>query len=117
MSTEPEVNMSTEPVCDFCSHRQVVCRYPARDFEVFAIRMGHIITDSIGDWAACAECRRLIEAGDSEALLNRSVRMFVERFGSAWPELVDELRRAHQGFFQHRCGLASEVARPPFCER
>jgi hypothetical protein len=112
MPRRQEVDMPIESVCDFCGDREVVCCYPARNFIVWAIptATGRLISESVGDWAACAECRRMIEAGDSEALLNRSVRTFVEIFGHAGPDLVEDLRRVHQGFFTHRCGLAVEVA-------
>jgi hypothetical protein len=86
--------------------------YPATDFvDVLAVGPGRtLVSESVGGWAACEECHCLIEAGDREALLQRSVENFVALYGVRPPSLVADLRRVHDQFFAHRCGPAVEVA-------
>lgn len=58
-------------ICDFCSAPEVQWRYHARN-----IRLGSLFGVehmSEGDWAACSPCRELIDAGDREGLLKRSI--------------------------------------------
>ncbi len=111
--------MLTQKICDFCSEPQVRWCYPARDFVYIAVSgpSGILVSESVGAWAACGECHALIEAGDHEALLNRSVQKFVEINGFLPPALADDIRRIHTQFFAHRCGLAFEVARTVRTER
>lgn len=71
-----------EIICDFCSSPVVAWRYPAETFSI------DIVT-SYEDWAACDLCHALIEAGDSDGLLNRSVAMF--------PGLADVPADAREG--------------------
>jgi len=47
-------------ICDFCPGTPVAARYR--------------------DWAACPECERIIDAGDWDALLERSVAGFFEKY-------------------------------------
>ncbi len=100
------------PICDFCSGLQVRWCYPARDFfnVVSGGPTGIVVSESVGGWAACEQCHGLIEAGDEEALLNRSVQNFVELYGFLPPTLAEDIRRIHNQFFAHRCGLAVEIA-------
>lgn len=56
-------------LCDFCSGQPVLWSYPCRDFQ-FPEGIG-----SAGAWAACAECARLIDADQREALAQRAVHV------------------------------------------
>ncbi len=62
--------------CDFCSDSKVVARYAARDFAVGV--HGDITVESIGDWAACAVCEKLLDALDWNAVVERSTQKFFE---------------------------------------
>jgi hypothetical protein len=96
------------PICDLCSEPSVRWSYPARDF--IDVGAAPFISESVGGWAACEECHRLIEAGDRAALLKRSVTNFVALYGVLPRTLADDIRRIHEQFFAHRCGPATEVA-------
>ena len=104
------------PICDLCSQPSVRWSYPARDFIDIAA-VGLLISESVGGWAACEECHRLIEEGDHAALLERSVANFVALYGVLPPTLADDIRRIHDQFFAHRCGPATEVAILSFSQR
>jgi hypothetical protein len=97
-------------VCDFCSSAGPAWRYPARTF--IAYRVSTLAGESVGDWAACETCRRLIEADDRRGLAERSVEQLI----SDHPELRElradlcaELMRLHGKFFENRCGDASGI--------
>jgi|SRR5262245_4481970 len=73
-----EIPTATSPICDFCSSREVVWRYPCESFGITAIFMR---TDgqtmefpwaSAGDWAACDTCALLIEQEKWQSLAERS---------------------------------------------
>ncbi len=98
-------------ICDFCSDPHVRWSYPARDFVDLRTSgvTGVIVSESIGAWAACEECHVLIEAGEHEALLLRSVQKFIELYGIVLPGLVEDTGRIHSRFFAHRCGPAVRV--------
>lgn len=58
--------------CDFCSAVPVVRAYRTPDFVIEEIP-GQAQRISTEGWAACAECDRLIQAGDEEGVIDRSV--------------------------------------------
>lgn len=86
-------------ICDFCSSPHPAWVFPAKSFA------GPCNTESSGDWLACNECHRLIEAGDREGLAAR-VRL-TPAFAVAGVE-EDYARefalRLQQGFFDNRAG-------------
>jgi len=57
-------------VCDFCFVPAVRWSYPCQSFEITWLGWR-----SLGGWAACEECHRLIEAEDWTQMLDRCVRM------------------------------------------
>ena len=70
--------------CDFCSSPSVVVRYPAGSSMVIIDgNKAKGIGDSIGDWCACLDCARLIDARDAEGLAKRSAATFPEICGAA----------------------------------
>ena len=70
--------------CDFCSSLSVVVRYPAGSSMVIIDgNKAKGIGDSIGDWCACLDCARLIDARDAEGLAKRSAATFPEICGAA----------------------------------
>ena len=71
-----------------------------------------IAGESVGDWAACGECHRLIESGDRALLTARSVDAFVTaqpELGEISAELTFELGSLHSLFFEHRIGPAAVI--------
>ncbi len=98
--------MPEQPICDFCSEPQVRWSYPARDFVDVGLvtPTGILVSESVGAWAACEECHRLIEAGDRDALLRRSIQNFIRFYGVPLPDLGGDIVRIHNQFFAHRSG-------------
>jgi hypothetical protein len=91
--------------CDFCSGRLVVAAYPCRDFTIPEYpKIG-----SRGPWAACAECARLINTDQREALAWRAWRLLANRsalcdLGIPEDEGLARMRALHDLFFAHRDG-------------
>jgi hypothetical protein len=97
--------------CDFCSAPEPIWAYPAKDFVVYLALP--LVGESLGAWAACEECHRLIEAGDREGLVVRSLDELIFRWPEAAiaaPALKQELRQLHELFFANRVGLAMRTA-------
>lgn len=94
-----------ELLCDFCSEPSPTWCYPAETF--IAMTVGPVSSTSDGGWAACDECQRLIEAGDRQALAQRSAALLIvakPEFASVSDELRKQLGDLHLGFFDHRRG-------------
>lgn len=85
----------TSPVCDYCGDLGPCWDYDCHQFDIEEIGFG-----SLGEWAACSQCSELIEAGDYDGLLERTV--------SASPETGERLRELiraiHYGFRIDRIG-------------
>lgn len=100
-----ELHPADEPICDFCSSKEVTWSYNAEDFSVPEAEWG-----SRGGWAACDTCHDLIEADQREALLLRSVETFFIRHEDLPdnPEnrqiLRSNLEDLHGRFFTARIG-------------
>lgn len=73
---------------------------PCRDFRAEQIP-GH---GSIGDWAACDECKALIEADQRDALARRWLARDPD--ARVLPEAIamEAIRYLHDKFFENRCG-------------
>ena len=101
--------MST-PICDFCSEPHVVWRYPAQTFVAYVV--AGVVGQSVGDWAACTICYRLIEAGDRTGLLERSLRTLLEKNPELQPGeavLRRQLAHFHELFYANQTGEAMPV--------
>lgn len=98
--------------CDFCSSRNVVRRFPCRDFDSeskdvgvhFDTRVGpdtNLVLESKNFWAACSDCTKLVEAQDIEGLVNRALETFHPH-----PKIAEKLRVhllwTYGLFFQNR---------------
>lgn len=97
-------------ICDFCSEPHVAWRYPAKSFVAYVI--AGVVGQSVGDWAACRTCHALIEADDRRALLERSLRTFIEKnpdMRSAEAELRAQMAQFHELFFSHQSGTPLAV--------
>lgn len=88
-------------VCDFCSGTENVrWVFPCQDFSDPAIP-GH---SSIGDWAACDDCKPLIEAEDWNAVGDRWLARDPD--ARALPDRLARfaMRELHTRFATHRTG-------------
>ena len=97
--------------CDFCSAPCPSWRYPARSF--IAYRASNLAGESVGDWAACHACHKLIEADDRYSLAQRSLDELILKHpeaGAAAEILFQDLAELHRQFFEHRCGPAVPIA-------
>ena len=97
-------------ICDFCSEPNVAWRYPAESFIAYAA--GGFVGQSVGDWAACSKCHRLIKAGDRAGLLQRSLDALLEKnpdMREAEAEFRDEISGFHRMFFEHQTGAPLPV--------
>lgn len=98
-------------ICDFCSAPNPAWRYPARNFVGY--EACGIVGESVGEWAACESCHRLIVAGDRHGLTERSVVSFIAfhaELDSIRSELATELATLHDRFFMNRTGAPTAIA-------
>ncbi len=104
----------TDLKCDFCSAPGPLWAYPATDFIAYLALP--LVGESVGAWAACDECHRLIEAGDREALAVRSLDELIFRCPEAAiaaPAFKEELLQLHALFFANRAGAAVRAVAEP----
>jgi hypothetical protein len=97
-------------LCDFCSEPSVIFRYPAQSFVAYVA--AGIAGESVGDWAACAICHQLIQAGDRAALSERSLRTLIEKhpeMQDAEAELRMQIADFHRMFFANQAGAAVPI--------
>lgn len=103
-----EIHPDGPPKCDFCSTRPVRWSYPAR---TFVRTIGVTDVGSDGNWAACEDCYALIQAGNRDALVKRSMALFPQNN----PDMANlnrqerrvlsrEIRRTQDSFWEHRLG-------------
>jgi hypothetical protein len=90
--------------CNFCDSLSVSWLYPAHDFV-----MEQLGYKSEGAWLACDACHLLIDAGDTDGLLMRSVKIFVATHPKELtpPEIYENVVRAiiragHKRFWESR---------------
>lgn len=86
--------------CDFCSSHRVVKGYVCQDF----VTLDGVV-QSVGSWAACAECSRLIDENKFEALSVRATDSFLVKFGVAdefREQIMVFMRKLHREFSRLR---------------
>lgn len=88
-------------VCDFCMGNRPAWRYPAQSFEMPGFRWR-----SVGDWAACERCSRLIEKGDYKRLAELGPRVRQEKDPEARAFLIASVMAMQGQFVLHRTGPA-----------
>jgi len=96
--------------CDFCSAPRPAWRYPAWSF--IAYRASNLAGESVGDWAACDDCHKLIEVNDRQRLAQRSLDELILKHPQATAAaeiLLHDLADLHRQFFEHRCGPAVPI--------
>lgn len=86
-------SLQDRPRCDFCNVDLGGEHYvlPVRSFEY-----GNMPAGSLGDWAACPDCARVLEQGRWSDLLRRGVAGWEQRHGGPMDPLMREsLRRMY----------------------
>lgn len=88
-------------ICDFCSDPHPAWWMKAKTIEVPEAR-----AISQGDWAACDQCRQLIERNDRVKLALRWSRSAGARYlvdhGASMPYLMGAAQRMHDYYFDAR---------------
>ena len=93
-------------VCDFCSSPNVQWAYPTEGFVMPLI--GPVDWESVGGWAACPECHKLIENHKRDELVERAIARIPLANYEEWmrPQLTAALRELHNTFWLNRKGPA-----------
>lgn len=126
----PKFDRDKPDVCDFCTQTPVVWTFPTRDrFDTGRLlALGHpthpvmdITMTSFGWWAACEQCKRLVQADDRHALASRSANNMKTGPGSRLPFAlkVHAVKSAHSAFFENRIeseGFVHEPLRVPYVD-
>ena len=66
----------TDEVCDFCSGTPVVWCYHVFPLPIVVDTGVGVLAGSKDDWAACADCKALVDDENREALFERSLGVF-----------------------------------------
>ena len=91
-------------VCDFCRDSRVVVSYPCLDFGFEDANFY-----SRGAWAACSECRQMVDSGRFDDLARR-VACIEASCTFEVLQLTEFLKMVYAVFSQLRTGPAQEVA-------
>jgi len=89
-------------MCDFCTAEPTHRLYACRNF--VWLNHGMCAHESIGAWAACAECARLVDGGRWSELTERALAQFKKIHGySAYEESYfrEQFRELHLLFRQN----------------
>lgn len=89
--------------CDFCTAEPTHRLYACRNF----VWLNHTIFahESVGAWAACEECARLVDGGKWAELTERALAQFKIIHGYSAQEeryFRERFREIHQLFQEHR---------------
>ena len=66
-------------LCDFCTAEPTFRLYACRNF--VWLKQGTITHESVGPWAACEVCSRLVDGGRWAELTERALQKFKEKYG------------------------------------
>lgn len=116
MEPDEIIDASKEPgderECDFCGAQPVVYRFGARDHDqgdtLMADSEGRTILitgEALGDWLACADCKRTIQGADRDALSHGAVERYFKRRRTPplyRPQLRQVFRQLHDQFWANR---------------
>lgn len=105
MTDREIVESKDNPICDFCSDPHPIYWYPCRDFNTY------IGANSVGPWAACETCHRLIESDNRGALNQVSMETYQrdhphEKMYKSSGEFLEYL---HDMFWANRTGPAERI--------
>jgi hypothetical protein len=107
--------MTGKDECDFCSSPDVVRRYQCMDFDSESKDAGvlydgvNLDLHSTNYWAACAECAKLVDAEDIDALLERAVKALEVKTRlrpRRYVAFKSHVRHSYELFFKHRIRIA-----------
>ena len=105
--------------CDFCSAVPAVRAYRTPDFllEEADIPGGRVERWSAEGWAACADCDRLIQAGDEEGVIDRSTDR-LQRTNPRWaaiprPDARQAVAGMQRRFFRIRQAVPEQCSEEP----
>lgn len=96
----PEVRMSEQNICDFCSEPKWARRFQCTDFPMDE-SPGFPRLVSKSDWLACSTCASLIDAGNWNGLLLRAVDRFAQKYPMPRRILTDRIKQLHDQFRGH----------------
>jgi len=94
-----EAGEQIRPRCDFCYADFPEWILPARSFTVIPGQ-----SESVGDWAACDGCARLIERDQWNVLIRRVHASFEARHGEVSDALLIEWKRFYRRLRQNITG-------------
>lgn len=105
--------------CDFCSSKDVLCRYPCMDFDASSAEAGflyaseseatNLVLASKNYWAACATCSRLVEKEDIDGLVEHAVKALASDMNpSVRLGFTQHLRHTYKLFFKNRIRVTDE---------
>lgn len=95
-------------ICDFCCRDDspVAWSYPCATFNDAICDDPLIISESVGDWAACEECHTLIQKNDRRALAKRSLSHLPGELALA---MAMSLWEIHSNFFKNQRGEPKRI--------
>ncbi len=111
---KPVIHQETPPIlkCDFCSEQKVICSFSAPDMTVGEYDSAKDELDpawtSVGRWAACEVCARLLEQNKLDELAERALETcpdneaFIREYPQAKPRLLFLLKTQYEHINQRR---------------
>ena len=91
--------------CDFCSSPEIRWRYPCKSFVTPTLD-----AMSNGDWAACDDCRDLVESGKYHELAAKTVKTWPHKLSDFQKRDVTEYVLSLQALFRaYRSGPAIQL--------
>lgn len=93
--------------CDFCSEPTAAFVYPTHDY-VAAVKQGGV-NGSLGAWAACLDCHRLIQQDDRVELAHRAAVRLARKQGVSYTEALSSVVGRHEEFFANRTGSPAPI--------
>lgn len=101
----PEVRMSDEPICDFCSQPKPSVELKCPDFPMDGPHPEAGLPEyrSRGAWMACSTCAHFIREGKWEELVQRATAALAPKYGSLLPKRIvrEQVRKSHELFRAH----------------
>lgn len=118
---EIEYDQPADTVCDFCSEPKPTWRHPCRPAENALMVFEHQETgdtkvvdyrDNNPDWYACDSCHDMVERGDANGLVVRSMTRMLQVGRIHYTqidEVVPQVQFMHALFFKNRFGSSEQL--------
>jgi len=99
----PEVRVSAEDVCDFCSETNPSRTFDCPDFPMDPAQPDLQLPEyrSRGAWMACSTCGAMIDSGRWDDLLNRATAALGRKYALPGRLLRETVKRSHDLFRKH----------------